>query len=37
MVAAHRFDHPSISDGSGGQRLVHPSITRHSATRRPPW
>jgi hypothetical protein len=30
MVAAHRFDHPSITDRSRGQRLVHPSITRHS-------
>jgi hypothetical protein len=30
MVAAQRFDHPPITDRSRGQRLVHPSITRHS-------
>jgi len=31
IVAAHRFDHWPITDRSRGQRLVHRSITRHSA------
>jgi hypothetical protein len=30
VVAAHRFDHLPITGRSRGQRLVHPSITRHS-------
>ena len=30
-MVAQRFDHPSITDRSRGQRLVHRSITRHSA------
>jgi hypothetical protein len=30
MVAAHRFDHPPITDRSRVSRLVHPSITHHS-------
>jgi hypothetical protein len=34
--AAHRFDHWPITDRSRGQRLVHPSITRHSPAPQPP-
>lgn len=30
-VAAQRFDHRPITDRSRGRRLVHPSITHHSA------
>jgi hypothetical protein len=31
VATAHRFDHWPITDRSRGQRLVHPSITRHLA------
>jgi len=33
VVAAQRFDHLPITGRSRGQRLVHPSITRHSVAR----
>jgi hypothetical protein len=36
VVAAHRFDHALIIGRSRGHRLVHRSITRHSAAPQPP-